>query len=312
MHARRVLPTDLVPVGVFSCAEALVPGSYAIRVASVDGAALTTRSPLSVGGIEPLSSIADDIDTLLVAGGTEPAIRSAAADQRLLAWLRTQASTARRVGSICTGAFVLGAAGLLDGCNVATHWAAVAAPRTHFPAAVVDPDAIYRFDGKLCTSAGVTAGIDLALALVSADLGHAVAVTIARDLVLFLHRPGGQRQFSATLAAQATITDSLAELLVWILENPQADLRIPVLAERAAMGPRNFARRFALETGKTPARYVLDTRLGHACRYLETTKWPIERVAEKSGLRTADLMHRAFRQSLGLTPVEYRSRFAAR
>ncbi|MBB5390615.1 MULTISPECIES: GlxA family transcriptional regulator [unclassified Herbaspirillum] len=305
-------PLDLTgPIGVFTRAEEQVPGTYRIRVASVDGAAIRTRSPLMLAGIEPLSGISADIDTLLVAGGHEPAIRRAAIDPALIGWLREHAGRARRIGSICTGAFVLGAAGLLDGRSVTTHWAAVEALQEYFPQARVDADAIYRIDGRLYTSAGVTAGIDLALAMVKADLGHAVAAAIARDLVLFLHRPGGQRQFSATLAGQDAESDLFADLLAWMLEHPQHDLRVAALAERAAMSPRNFARQFQLKVGKTPARYVLEMRLDHACRHLENTAWTIERVAEKSGLKSADTMHRLFREKLGVTPSDYRARFAA-
>ncbi|MBO9536324.1 GlxA family transcriptional regulator [Herbaspirillum sp.] len=305
-------PLDLAgPIGVFSRAEELVPGSYDIRVASSDGIPIKTRSPLTLGGIEPLSGIKGTIDTLLVAGGSEQAIRRAALDPALVAWVGAHAGAARRVGSICTGAFVLGAAGLLDGRAVTTHWAAVAALKEYFPRAQVEADAIYRIDGPICTSAGVTAGIDLALALVKADLGHAVAAAIARDLVLYLHRPGGQRQFSSTLEAQAAGSGLFSELLAWMQEHPRADLSVPALADRAAMSPRNFARRFTQEVGTTPARHVLQIRLDHACRHLEKTAWTIDRVAERSGWKTADTMHRVFRQELGLTPSEYRSRFAA-
>lgn len=306
-------PLDLIgPISVFSRAEARRPGSYTIRVGSVEKLTIGTPSPLTIGGIEPLSDIAGAIDTILVTGGTEPAIRRAATDDRLIKWLVEKAGTARRVGSICTGAFVLGAAGLIDGRKVTTHWAAVDILKAHFPRADVDADAIYRVDGQLCTSAGVSAGIDLALALVAADIGHSVAVEIARELVLFLHRPGGQRQFSATLAAQTTAGEQFSELLAWILDNPCADLRVPALAERVAMSPRNFARRFLQTVGVTPARYVLQTRLDQACHYLETTEWTVARVADRSGLQTADMLHRVFRQSLGVTPLEYRDRFSSR
>ncbi|MFH0129932.1 GlxA family transcriptional regulator [Variovorax sp. VaC1] len=306
-------PLDLTgPLGVFTRAEQQCPGSYDIQVASTQGLPLRTGSPLSLSGIEPLSNVTGNIDTLLVVGGTEAAIRQAAHDESLVSWLRERAPRTRRTCSICTGAFILGAAGLLDGREVTTHWAATEALQSYFPNAVVDTDSLYRTDGIVWTSAGVTTGIDLALALVQADLGRAVAAAIARDLVLFVHRPGGQRQFSSTLTAQAASGDLFDELLAWMLDNPQADLRVPALAERAAMSPRNFARRFLREVGKTPARYVLEMRLDHACRHLEQSSWPLERIAERSGLGTPDALHRIFRQQLGVTPLMYRARFAHR
>lgn len=302
-------PLDLMgPIGVFSRAQEMAPGAYDIRVASVDGAMLRTRSPLSLSGIVPLSSLEGHLDTVLVAGGHEQAIRQAAAQPDLLAWLNTRGRHARRIGSICTGAFVLGAAGLLDGRHVTTHWAAMDLLQHYFPEAHVDRDAIYRMDGPVCTSAGVTTGIDLALALVRDDLGQQIASAIARDLVLFLHRPGRHQQISSTLAAQQSTGDVFSELLAWMLDHPQADLSVTALAERAAMSPRNFARRFQREVGKPPGQHVLEMRIEHACRYLEKTNWTIERVAERSGWRNADTMHRVFRQHRGMTPADYRAR----
>lgn len=304
-------PLDLMgPIGVFSRAEEIVSGTYEIRVASVDGAILRTRSPLSLTGIVPLSSIEGRLDTILVAGGHEQAIRQAAAEVSLVEWLSLQGRHARRIGSICTGAFVLGAAGLLDGRHVTTHWAAIDLLQHYFPKAKVDPDAIYRIDGPVCTSAGVTTGIDLALALVREDLGQEVASAIARDLVLFLHRPGRQKQISSTLVAQQSAGDLFSELLVWMLDHPQEDLSVNALAERVAMSPRNFARRFMREVGKPPGQHVLEMRIDHARRHLEKTRWTMERVAERSGLKNADTLHRVFRQHLGMTPADYRLRMA--
>lgn len=302
-------PLDLTgPLGVFTRAERQRPGSYDILVASTQGLPLRTSSPLWLCGVQPLSEVTGDIDTLVVVGGEEQAIRRAACDEGLVRWLRECAPRARRVCSICTGAFILGAAGLLDGRQVTTHWAATEALQSYFPKAAVDTDALYRTDGRLWTSAGVTTGIDLALALVQADLGRTVANDIARDLVVFVHRCGEQRQVSSTLRAQAAGTGLFDQLLVWMLDHPQEDLRVPALAERAAMSPRNFARRFLRETGKTPARYVLEMRLDHACRHLEQTSWPMERVAQHSGLGTSEALHRVFRQQLGMTPGMYRHR----
>jgi transcriptional regulator GlxA family with amidase domain len=307
-----VEPLDLVgPMSVFARAEALVPGAYSIRIAAPEGGTLAARSGLSFAGILPLEAIDSPVDTILVAGGGEEAIGRAALNGDLVRWVIERSRHTRRIGSICTGAFVLGAAGLLDGRAATTHWAAATILQSYFPASRIDPNAIYLIDGPVCTSAGVTAGIDLALALVEDDLGHAVATDIARDLVLFLRRPGGQRQFSATLATQARNVDRFADLLLWMADNPEADLSVPALANRSAMSERSFTRRFAREVGRTPARHVLDLRLEHARRFLEATSWTLDRVAERSGFRTADTLHRMFRRELGLTPAAYRERYTS-
>ncbi|MDO7836274.1 DJ-1/PfpI family protein [Sphingobium sp. HBC34] len=308
-----VEPLDLIgPLSVFARAETLVPGSYSIRIAAPEGGIVVAQWGVSLAEVVPLDEIEGPIDTILLAGAVEDAIRVAATHHALVQWVVDQRDQTRRIGSICTGAFILGAAGLLDGRRATTHWAAAAELQRYFPAASVEPDAIYVIDGPLCTSAGVTAGIDLALALVEDDLGHAVATQIARDLVLFLRRPGGQRQFSATLATQTGYSDRFAELLVWMADNPAADLGVSTLAARSAMSERSFARRFARDVGQTPARHVLALRLEHACRLLETTSWPLDRIADRSGFRTADTFHRTFRQEIGLTPGSYRERHGAR
>lgn len=302
-----VEPLDLIgPLSVFARAEALVPGSYSIRLAAPDGGIVTAQWGLSFAGIVPLATIDGPVDTILLAGAAEEAITQAATDRVLVEWVIKRAAMTRRIGSICNGAFILGAAGLLDGRRATTHWAAAVQLQRHCPAARVEPDAIYVIDGPICTSAGVTAGIDLALALVEADLGRGIATAIARDLVLFLRRPGGQRQFSATLAVQAREADRFADLLIWMADHPADDLSVPALAGRAGMSERSFARRFAREVGQTPARHVLDLRLEHARLLLESTAWTLDRIAERSGFGTADTFHRLFRRELGLTPGRYR------
>jgi transcriptional regulator GlxA family with amidase domain len=178
-----------------------------------------------------------------------------------------------------------------------------------FPGAEVEPDALYVADGNIYTSAGITSGIDLSLALVEKDLGSQVALAVARELVLFLRRPGGQTQFSASLAAQAKTGGKLDELLVWIADNPDADLSLPSLADRAAMSERNFGRVFARQTGMTPACYVECVRLDRAKLYLETTDWPLARVAERSGLGSVATLIRSFAKRIGITPDAYRKRF---
>ncbi len=308
-----VEPLDLVgPMSVFSRAEALVPGSYSVCIAAPEGGILVARSGLSLAGILPLEAIGRPVDTILVAGAGEEAIGHAALNGHLVHWVSERSKDTRRIGSICTGAFILGAAGLLDGRAATTHWAAASILQGYFPTTRVDPNAIYLIDGPICTSAGVTAGIDLALALVEDDLGHAVAMEIARDLVLFLRRPGGQRQFSATLATQAGNVDRFADLLLWMADNPGADLSIPALAARSVMSERSFTRRFTREVGRTAARHVLDLRLEHARRFLEETSWPLDVIADRCGFRTADTLHRMFRRELGLTPAAYRARYASR
>lgn len=307
-----VEPLDIAgPMAVFTRAAALVPDAYTIRLVAPQGGTLVTASGLSLADVLPLDAISAPVDTILIAGGSEPAIRDAAMNPVIVGWVAERSKNTRRIGSICTGAFILGAAGLLHGRAATTHWAATGILQGYFPTARVDPDAIYLIDGPVCTSAGVTAGIDLALALVEADLGHKVVAEIARDLVLFLHRPGGQRQFSATLAAQARSGDRFAELLPWIVDNPEADLSVSALADRAAMSERSFARRFTHDVGRTPARYVLDMRLDHARRFLETTAWTLDRIAARCGFGTTDTLHRLFRREIGSTPSAYRERFSA-
>ncbi|MGI8557701.1 MAG: GlxA family transcriptional regulator [Solirubrobacteraceae bacterium] len=238
-----------------------------------------------------------------------PGRRAACADPLLLAWLRRAAPRARRLASVCTGAFLLAEAGLLDGCTVTTHWSACAELAEHYPAVSVDPEPIFTRDGSIYTSAGVTAGMDLALALVEQDLGRDAALTIARWLVLFLRRPGGQAQFSAQLSGQLAHRGALRDLQRWILEHPAENLAVERLAERAAMSPRHFSRAFTGEVGVTPGRYVERIRVEAARRYLEDTTLAVAQVAAACGFGTAETMRRGFIRSLGVPPVEYRRRF---
>jgi transcriptional regulator GlxA family with amidase domain len=249
----------------------------------------------------------------LPAGARRPLCRTrcrkAPANTDLLEWVADRAPRTRRVASVCTGAFLLGGSGLLDGRRATTHWSATALLASLFPKAEVVPDAIFIGDGHIHTSAGVTAGIDLSLAFVEQDCGPTVALGTARELVLYLRRVGGQSQFSATLAAQARAAGGLRDLLAWISEHPVDDLSVPHLAERAGMSERTFGRVFSAETGMTPARYVELVRLDRAKLLLETTKWPLARIADRSGLGSAATLARAFRRQLGITPEDYRARF---
>ena len=247
------------------------------------------------------------IDTLLIAGGV--GAREMRYEPGFLDWLRDQSARARRFGSICTGAFVLAEAGLLDGRRATTHWNWASELARDYPQVTVDPDPIYVRDDNCYTSAGVTAGIDLCLALVEEDLGRPVALQVAQMMVVFLRRPGGQSQFSATLGAQTCESRPLGDLLAWLPDNIRRDLSVDKLARRAAMSPRNFARLFQQEVGKTPGKHVEDVRLEAARRQLESTSLSITEVADASGLASPEVLRRVFKRRLGVTPGQYRASF---
>jgi transcriptional regulator GlxA family with amidase domain len=213
------------------------------------------------------------------------------------------------VASVCTGAFLLAAAGVLDGRRATTHWALCDELARKYPTVQVEPDAIFVHDRGVWSSAGVTAGMDLALALVELDWGRAAALDVARLHVMFLKRPGGQSQFSAQLAAQMAEEGPLANLVAWIVEHPGADLRAEALARRARMSPRTFARAFAKEVGMTPAKFVERVRVEAARRWLEESNDPVELLAERSGFSDPERMRRAFMRQIGVGPRCYRARF---
>ncbi|MFF3348358.1 GlxA family transcriptional regulator [Streptomyces sp. NPDC002779] len=292
------------PLEVFTGAEHQAPGTYHIRTASLDGGPVRTSSGLT---LVPDTSLADAPapHTLLVPGGQG----TRGPDPRLTAWLREHGPRAERLVSVCTGAILLAEAGLLDGRRVTTHWAYCAKLARDHPAIDVDPDPVYVRDGPVATSAGVTAGIDLALALVEEDLGRDTALTIARYLVVFLRRPGNQAQFSAQLAAQTARREPLRDVQQWITEHPAEDLTVEALAARAGLSPRHFARAFRAETGTTPGRFVDRVRLEHARRLLEDTAAGVEEISRASGYGTPEAMRRAFLKALGTAPAEYRRRF---
>ncbi len=292
------------PVEVFTGAEKHTPGTYRVRTASLDGAPVRTSSGLTVVPDQALTA-ARAPDTLIVPGGEG----SRHPDPRLIDWLREHGPRARRLVSVCTGAILLARAGLLDGRRATTHWAYCDRLARDHPAVDVDPDPIFVRDGRVATSAGVTAGIDLALALVEEDLDRDAALAVARHLVVFLRRPGNQAQFSAQLAAQTARRAPLREVQRWISEHPGADLSVESLAARAGFSPRHFARAFQAETGTTPGRYVDRVRLEHARRLLEDTGDGVEEVSRVSGYGTPEAMRRAFVKALGTSPAEYRRRF---
>ncbi|MEU0083271.1 GlxA family transcriptional regulator [Streptomyces sp. NPDC006274] len=278
--------------------------AYRIRTASLDGSPVRTSSGLTLvpdGGLPD----APAPHTLLVPGG-EGTRRP---DPLLIDWLRDRAPRAGRLVSVCTGALLLAEAGLLDGHRATTHWRVCGHLAAAYPDVEVEPDPIFVRDGRVSTSAGVTAGIDLALALVEEDLGRDVALDVARNLVVFLRRPGNQSQFSAQLAAQTASREPLREVQHWVARHPEADLSVESLAARAGLSPRHFARAFQAETGTTPGRYVERVRLEHARRLLEDTADGVTKISRACGYGTTEAMRRAFLKSLGVAPAEYRRRF---
>ena len=281
--------------------------AYRVRTASLGGAQVRTTSGLAIvpdGDLRDEGQ-ADPPDLLIVPGGAG----ARCGDPDLVGWIRAHAPRSSRVASVCTGAFLLAEAGLLDGRRATTHWSQCAALRDQYPAVQVDPDPIFVKDGNVATSAGVTAGIDLALALVEDDLGRDMALAIARHLVVFLRRPGNQAQFSTQLSAQVADRAPLRDVQQWIAEHPSGDLSVEALAERASLSPRHFARAFAAEVGMPPGRYVERSRLEAARRHLEDTAAGIAQTARACGYRTPEAMRRAFIEALGVSPAEYRRRF---
>jgi transcriptional regulator GlxA family with amidase domain len=247
------------------------------------------------------------LDTLMIAGGA--GVEAAAANPTLVDWVRRRAKQARRVASVCSGAFLLAASGVLDGRRAATHWSCCAELARRFPKVRVEPDPIFVRDGSVWTSAGVTAGIDLALALVEQDLGRTTALAVARYLVVFLKRPGGQAQFSAALSLQAA-EDKFGVLHDWINGHLADDISLPVLASQAAMSERSFSRRYAAATGLTPRRAVERLRVEAARRLLSESRLPVKRISQRCGFGSEETMRRSFLRLLAVTPQDYRARFS--
>jgi transcriptional regulator GlxA family with amidase domain len=309
-----VTALDLVgPHEVFTAAAEVArrtggePDAYRVEVAAAAAGPLRTTRGLVVVADRALASVRGPIDTLVVVGG-EGAGR-AATDAALVGWVARAARRSRRIASVCTGAFVLAAAGVLDGRRATTHWRSCDDLARRFPGVTVDPDPIFVRDGDVWTSAGVTAGMDLALALVDDDLGRDVALMTARQLVMFVQRPGGQSQFSAQLGAQVAARDPLRDLQAWIAEHPDEDHSVERLAARVAMSPRHFARVFRDEVGSTPAAYVESVRVEVARRLLEQSGLSAADVARAAGFGTPETLRRAFARRVGVSPVEYRDRF---
>lgn len=308
---------DIVgPLEVFAAAarlaagEGRAPAAYRVEILARQAGPLTMSSGLAIVAGRSLAGVRGPIDTLMVAGGR--GTTAALDDRQLLAFLRRQAPRARRVASVCSGTFLLAEAGLLDGKRATTHWSAAARLAHRYPRVTVDAEPIFIRQGRVYTSAGVTAGMDLALALVEEDHGPQLARAVARDLVLFLQRPGGQSQFSAQLAVQQADRAPLAELQAWMADHLRDDLSVPALARRVAMSPRNFARVFTAAVGVTPARLVERLRLEAARRRLEESPDGVETIADACGFGSAESLRRAFVRALRVAPSAYRSRFAER
>jgi transcriptional regulator GlxA family with amidase domain len=300
------------PIQVFATANDLVAAAgggappYHLRLVTQgdEGVMSSAGVTLAAG---PLSGRREALDTLLIAGGQ--GVEVAAANPELVDWVRQRATQARRVASVCTGAFLLAAAGVLDGRRAVTHWKDCARLAQRFPAVSVEPDPIFVCDGPVWTSAGVTAGIDLALALVEEDLGRSIALDVARYLVVFLKRPGGQAQFSATLALQSA-DDKFGALHDWINGHLADNLSLTALANQAGMSERSFSRHYAEATGQTPARAIEQLRVEAARRLLSESRTPVKRIAQRSGFGSEETMRRSFLRLVSVTPQEYRARFS--
>jgi len=300
------------PLQVFTSANDFVVeaggrAAYDIKVVSRSGAQVTASAGLKLSTL-PLPLADSAVDTLLVAGGQ--GVDAAAADPEIIDWVRCRAKRARRIASVCTGAFLLAACGLLDGRRAATHWSFCAELGRRFPQVRVESDPIFVRDGPMWTSAGVTAGIDLALALVEQDLGPAVALAVARYLVVFMKRPGGQAQFSTALFLQSA-DDKFGALHEWIKKHLSDPLPLPVLADKARMSERSFSRHYVQATGLTPAHAIERLRVEAARRLLSESRLPVKRICQRCGFGSEETMRRSFFRLLAVTPQDYRSRFSS-
>ncbi|WP_321897258.1 GlxA family transcriptional regulator [Burkholderia cepacia] len=284
-----------------------LPGRYDVKLASVRRGDVQSDTGVPLASVKSLNTLSLPHTAIIVgAWNIEQAVGDA---PEIVQWVEAVAGRIARTAALCSGAFFLAAAGLLDGKRATTHWAVADALRDKYPAVRVDADCIFIREGRIWTSAGVTAGIDLALALVEEDFGLDVALDVARDLVVYLKRPGGQSQFSAHLVSQATHHPGIRDVQSWILANSQKDLSPTEMAERLSMSVRSFNRRFKRETGITPSTFLTRARVEAARRMLEESKAPAKAIASRSGFKTYEAMRKAFQQALGVTPLAYRDRF---
>jgi len=300
------------PLQVFASANDFVLEAggrppYDLKVVARSGARVTASAGLGLSTL-PLPLAGAAVDTLMVAGGQ--GVEAAAADPMIIDWVQTRARKARRIASVCTGAFLLAASGLLDGRRAATHWSYCDQLARRFPKVRVESDPIFVRDGPVWSSAGVTAGIDLALALVEQDLGRKVALAVARYLVVFMKRPGGQAQFSTALSLQAA-DDKFGALHEWINKHLGDDLPLSVLADQAGMSERSFSRHYAEATGLTPARAIERLRVESARRLLSESGLPVKRISQRCGFGSEETMRRSFLRLLAATPQDYRARFSS-
>jgi transcriptional regulator GlxA family with amidase domain len=281
-------------------------GGYRVEMVST-APRIASSCGITLGEAKLYTQLRGEVDTLLVPGGDgAEEIRCSAA---FLQWLKKMSGRVRRIGSICTGTFLLGAAGILDGRRAVTHWKYCSRLARTYPKAMVESDPIFVKDGNVYTSAGITAGIDLALWMVEEDQGHRRALEIARDLVIFLRRSGGQSQFSTLLAAQASARRPMEDLKLWVLDHLAEDLSVEAMAVRCGMSPRHFARVFVQEAGMTPGRFVENARVEGARALLEGSKYSLKEVASRTGFGSGDSMRRSFVRLLGVTASEYAERF---
>ena len=296
------------PLDVFGAANGLSHHGprYALHVIGLGGHEVRAENGLVIKPAFHLGN-APPLDTLLIPGGAGS--RRVNADPRLRAWLRERAGATRRMATVCTGIYVMAATGLLDGRRVTTHWRFADDLVRRHPALRVEPDRLFVRDGAFATSGGLTAGMDLALALVEEDFGAAAALAVARELVVYMKRPGNQAQFSAPLAAQSSGSGRMGELVDWLLANLDGAITVEHMAGRVAMSTRNFRRVFAETFGATPARFLERLRLEQACIRLSEGDASIERIAVAVGFNSADAFRRAFRSRYQATPAEYRQRF---
>lgn len=301
------------PLEVFHAADQLIARErlgergYRVSVVGGDGGPLITSSQITITPDAALVGAPNPADTLIVAGGR--GCPQAVTDEALVDWLATAGRAARRTASVCTGAFLLAEAGMLDGRRATTHWAYARELADRYPQVEVDPSPICIRDGSIWSSGGVTAGIDLALAMLEDDIDHDAALKVARRLVVFLRRPGGQAQFSAEAAGRDASHGPLREAQRFASANPAADLSVEAMAGHANMSPRHFARRFHAETGVTPARFVECVRLKAARHRLESTCEPLGLIATACGFSSAEALRRVFLRALAVDPREYRRRF---
>lgn len=280
---------------------------YRIKLLAAEPGPVTTLSGMQLVAEDAYRDCHEAVDTLLIPGGE---VDGELANRPLLDWIMAMSPKVNRLASVCTGAFLLAESGLLDGCQATTHWNYCQQLAKSYPEVTVKPDRIFIQDGKIFTSGGITSGIDLALSILEDDWGRDLALYVARFLVVFLKRPGGQSQFSAYLHNEASHRKDLRELQSWIMANLDQDLRVELLAERMAMSTRHFARLFQEETGITPAKFVEMTRIDHARHWLQTSEQSIEWIAEKSGFNDPERMRRSFLRQLGVNPQQYRQRFS--